>query len=74
MVQLSFVVNIEKDFETVWAYFGEFSNITQWDPNTRGCEVQKEVEGKVGSVYNITTLFNGNESQVLYTTRSHKKT
>lgn len=74
MVKLSFKVMIGKDFETVWRYFSEFSNITQWDPNTPACQVRKSVEGKVGSVYDITSLFNGSESQLVYTTRAYTKT
>lgn len=31
------------------------------------------MEEKVGSMYNITTVFNGNESQVLYTTQKFEK-
>lgn len=49
MVQLSFTVRIEKDLETVWNYFSDFSNIAKWDPNTRACLLIKSASERVGS-------------------------
>jgi uncharacterized protein YndB with AHSA1/START domain len=49
MVRLSFTVLIEKDLETVWAYFSEFTNLAKWDPNTRACTAVKTVPGTIGS-------------------------
>jgi hypothetical protein len=73
MVQLSFTVRIEKDLDTVWDYFSEFTNLAKWDPNTRGCTALKTVNERVGSEYKVTTVFNGNESDVHYVTRAFRK-
>jgi hypothetical protein len=73
MVQLSFRVLIQKDLDTVWEYFSEFTNIVKWDPNTKGCVALKTLPQRVGSEYNVTTLFNGNESEVKYVTRELRK-
>lgn len=73
MVQLSFIVQVEAELDAVWGYFSDFKNITQWDPNTRGCAVLKEVAGWVGSSYRITTVFNDKESDVVYTTQKFTK-
>jgi hypothetical protein len=74
MVQLTFTVRIEKDLETVWNYFSDFSNIAQWDPNTRACLLVKSAPEKVGSEYKVTTVFNGNESEVKYVAREFRRT
>ena len=74
MVQLSFIVRIEKDLDTVWNYFSEFTNIAKWDPNSRACLPLKTNPEKVGSEYNLTTVFNGNESVVKYVAREFRKT
>lgn len=73
MVQLSFTVLIEKDLETVWNYFSEFTNLPKWDPNTRGCTAINSTPQKIGSEYKVVTVFNDNESEVKYTTREFKK-
>ena len=49
MVQLSFTVQIEKDLDTVWDFFSEFTSLPKWDPNTKACTALKNVPGKVGS-------------------------
>jgi len=58
MVNLSYKLQIEADMNEVWEYFSQFHKITEWDPNTRKCEIVEKKKGEVGSIYNITTFFN----------------
>jgi len=74
MVQLMFKVIIEKDFETVWLYYSNFLNISEWDPAIRSAEALKSLPEHVGSEYKVVNHYNGKESEVRYTTRSYKKT
>ena len=67
MVQLSFRVSIKADIGDVWAFFGDFGKVTQWDPNTVRIQPLEHKQQLVGSRYNLTSLFNGKESDLEYT-------
>jgi hypothetical protein len=73
MVKLSFTVTIDKDFETVWEYYSDFSKIVEWDPNTVKCSIIKKEDKNVGNIYNLTSSFNGNESEIIYTMKAYQR-
>jgi hypothetical protein len=67
MVKLSFKVKINSALSQVWEYYSNFENIVEWDPNTTHCEEIKATANKIGSQYLLKSIFNQNESTLIYT-------
>mgnify|MGYP002862363319 CR=1 FL=1 len=61
MVKLSFTVYVPAPLKNVWAYFSKFENVAKWDPNTTSVILKKETPNKIGSLYDVKTLFKGEE-------------
>ena len=73
MVQLKFTVQIAAELEEVWAYFSDFANISQWDPNAKSVSPMKEEKGRVGSTYDLISIWNGKESHLTYQVRAYRE-
>ena len=67
MVLLQFKIIIKANIKTVWDYFSRFENIQEWDPNVRTSKIGIEKPGRVGTTYDLVTVFKGNESDITYT-------
>lgn len=59
MVKLSFTVYVPAPLEKVWNYFSNFETVAEWDPNTPYVKQIKETPQKVGSLFDVKTLFKG---------------
>lgn len=66
MVKLSFVLYTQAPLSKVWNYFSCFENTAEWDPNVKSAKLSKSTENRVGSIYDLVTIFNGNESDIQY--------
>ena len=66
MVLLKFTVQMTADLEEVWAYFSDFANIPQWDPNAKSVSLIEQKKGRIGSTYNLVSIVNGKESHLAY--------
>jgi uncharacterized protein YndB with AHSA1/START domain len=59
MVKLSFTVYVPAPLEKVWNYFSNFENVAEWDPNTPYVKLTKATPEKIGSLYDVKTMFKG---------------
>jgi uncharacterized membrane protein len=59
MVKLSFTVYVPAPLPQVWAFFSKFENVPKWDPNTTAVTIKKNSDKKIGTLYDVKTLWKG---------------
>ncbi len=67
MVRLDEVVTVPTPIEEAFAYVAEFANIADWDPGVNAAQKRGDEAPHVGQVYDLVTVFKGNESDMVYT-------
>ena len=73
-MQFRFKVGIFANFEAVWGFYSDFANISKWNPNIPKAQVLKQEPNHIGSQYNLTCIFAGKASDIVYTLKDYRKT
>lgn len=73
MVKLSFTVYVPAPLEKVWNYFSNFETVAEWDPNTPYVKLMKETPQKIGSLYDVKTLWKGKVHEFEYKMVEYEK-
>ena len=60
------VLELNRDINSVWDFVCNFENISKWDPGVRASSKRGDEPTKVGTQYDLTTVFKNNESKMLY--------
>jgi ligand-binding SRPBCC domain-containing protein len=60
MVKLSFTAYVPAPLPQVWAFFSKFENVAQWDPSIPAIKIKKQNPNKIGTLYEVKTVFRGN--------------
>jgi uncharacterized protein YndB with AHSA1/START domain len=68
MANYNATVSSPKSPEEAFDYLADFTNATEWDPNTSTSECVEGVPGTVGSRYRVVTEFGGREMELTYET------
>ena len=75
MVKLYFQTIVNLTLKESWSYFGNFINISQWDPNIESSVLHEKpnVESHIGEVYRLVCLMNGKPSTIDYVVKQYEK-
>ena len=68
MANYNATVTSPKSPEEAFDYLADFTNATEWDPNTNVSELVSGQAGEVGSRYRVVTEFGGREMELTYET------
>ena len=68
MVNYNATVSTKKSREEAFDYLADFTNATEWDPNTSSSKCVSGEPGEVGSRYEVVTEFGGREMELTYET------
>ena len=68
MANYNATVSSPKSPEEAFDYLADFTNATEWDPNTNVSECVSGEPGSVGSKYRVVTEFGGREMELTYET------
>ena len=66
MVLLSFILRCQAPVEPLWDYLADFENSVEWDPGVRKAKLAQTFPKKIGTTYDLITVFNGTEADVVY--------
>lgn len=68
MANYNATVNSPKTPEEAFDYLADFTNATEWDPNTSSSKCVEGKPGELGSRYDVVTEFGGREMELTYET------
>ena len=68
MANYNATVNSPKTPEEAFDYLADFTNATEWDPNTSSSKCVEGQPGDLGSRYEVVTEFGGREMELTYET------
>lgn len=66
MVLLTFILRVQAPIEPLWDYLADFENSEEWDPGVVKAKLAQSFPKKIGTSYDLITVFNGTEADVVY--------